>query len=60
MRGTGEQRQLLGTGNIGNQDFDFGEKRTKRIISGEQISHLEGPQKGSLNQFSLNDVPERS
>ena len=24
--GTGEQRQFLGTGNIENQDFDFGEQ----------------------------------
>ena len=25
MRGTGERRQFWGTGNKGNQDFDFGE-----------------------------------
>ena len=25
LRGTGEQRQFWGTGNIGNQDFDFRE-----------------------------------
>ena len=31
MRGTGEQRQFWGTGNIENQDFGFGEQGTKAI-----------------------------
>ena len=31
MRGTGEQRQSWGTGNIENQDFGFGEQGTKAI-----------------------------
>ena len=31
MSGTGEQRHLWGTGNIGNQDFDLGEQGNKVI-----------------------------
>ena len=31
MRGTGEQRQFWGTGNIENQDFVFGEQGKKAI-----------------------------
>ena len=34
LRGTGEQRQYWGTGNIRKQIFDFG--GTSRFISGEQ------------------------
>ena len=29
--GTWEQRQFWGTGNIGNEDFDFGEQGNKAI-----------------------------
>ena len=29
MRGTGAQRQFWGTGNIGNDDFDFGQQGNK-------------------------------
>ena len=31
-KGTGEQRQFLGTGNIENQDFDFGEQAKMTIF----------------------------
>ena len=31
MRGTGAQRQFWGTGNVGNDDFDFGQQRNKAI-----------------------------
>ena len=31
MRGTGEQRQVLGIGNMGNQNFYFGEHGNKAI-----------------------------
>ena len=31
QKGTGEQRQFWGTGNIENQDFDFGEQGSKAI-----------------------------
>ena len=31
MRGTGAQRQFWGTGNIGNDDFDFGQQGNKVI-----------------------------
>ena len=30
-QGTAEQRHFWGTGNIGNQDFDFGEQGNKAI-----------------------------
>ena len=33
LMGTGEQRQFWGTRNKENQDFDFGEKGIKRVIS---------------------------
>ena len=36
MRGTWEQRQFWGTGNIGNADLIFRNKRTMRFISVEQ------------------------
>ena len=36
LKGTGEQRQFWGTGNIENQDFDFGEQGKMQIFSGEQ------------------------
>ena len=32
MRGTGEQRQLWGSRNIENQDFDFGEQGNEAIL----------------------------
>ena len=31
MRGTGAQRQFGGTGNVGNDDFDFGQQGSKAI-----------------------------
>ena len=31
MRGTGAQGQFWGTGNIGNDDFDFGQQGNKAI-----------------------------
>ena len=31
MRGTGAQRQFWGTGNVGNDDFDFGQQGNKAI-----------------------------
>ena len=31
MRGTGAQRKFWGTGNIGNDDFDFGQQGTKQL-----------------------------
>ena len=32
LKGTGEQRQFWGTGNIENQDFDFGEQGKMPIV----------------------------
>ena len=32
LKGTGEQRHLRGTGNIENQDFDFGNKGKCRFF----------------------------
>ena len=54
LKGTGEQRQLGGTGNIENQDFDLGEQGKMLIFSREQgnryppplpspLHHLGGP-----------------
>ena len=31
MRGTGAQRQFWETGNVGNDDFDFGQQENKAI-----------------------------
>ena len=31
MKGTGAQRQFWGTGNVGNDDFDFGQQKNKAI-----------------------------
>ena len=45
MRGTVEQMQFWGIGNIENQDFDFGEQGNKAIYfrgAREQISPWEG------------------
>ena len=42
----GEQRQFWRTGNIGNQDFDFGEQGNEAIFfrgTREQVPHLGGP-----------------
>ena len=36
LKGTGEQRQLWGTGNIENQDFDFGEQGKCRFFQGNK------------------------
>ena len=36
LRGTGEQKQYLGTGDIRKQIFDFGTRGTRQFISGEQ------------------------
>ena len=36
LKGTGEQRLFWGTGNIENEDFDFGEQGKMPIFSGEQ------------------------
>ena len=48
LKGTGGQRQFWGTGNIENQDFDFGEQGKMPIDffqgNKEQVSHaLGGP-----------------
>ena len=46
LKGTWEQRQFWGIGNIENQDIDFGEQGKMPIFSGEQgnrYSPLGGP-----------------
>ena len=46
LKGTGEQRQILGTGNIENQDFDFGKQGKMPICFGgtrAQVPALGGP-----------------
>ena len=47
LRGTGEQRQCLGTGNIRKQIFDYGEQGNKPIYfrgTRDQVpDHLGGP-----------------
>ena len=45
MKGTGEQRQFWRTGNIKNQDFDFGEQRKMPIFSGKQSTPSGRPSK---------------
>ena len=50
MRGTGEQRQFWETGNIGNEDFDFGEQENKAIYfrrTREQVPPT--PERASLH-----------
>ena len=70
LKGTGEQRQFWGTGNIENQDFDFGEQGKTLIFfrgTREQIpphppppthtpgrASLEAPQQGASNEYPLN------
>ena len=48
MKGTGEQRQFWGTGNIEHQDFDLGEKGKMPIFSGEQGNRCH-PREGLMN-----------
>ena len=43
LKGTGEQRQFGGTGNIENQDFDLGEQGKMLIFSGEQGNRYPPP-----------------
>ena len=45
LKETRKQRQFWGTGNIENEDFDFGEQGKMTIFSGEQGNryHLGGP-----------------
>ena len=42
----GEQRQFWGTGNIENQNFDFGEQEKMSIFSGEQRNRYPPPPLG--------------
>ena len=41
LKGTGEQRRFGGTGNIENQDFDFGEQGNRYPWEGLNIGHLQ-------------------
>ena len=51
MRGTGDQRQCLGAGNIGNQDFDFGEQGSKAMyFSGTRKQPWEDLTKGKCQE----------
>ena len=36
MKRTAEQKQFWGTGNIGNQDFDFGEQEQSGLFQGNK------------------------
>ena len=47
MSGTGAQRQFWGTGNIGNDDFDFGQQGNKanepEHDTANKMTHAHGP-----------------
>ena len=43
VKGTGEQKQFWGTGNIENQDFDFWEQGKMPFFPGEQVNRYPVP-----------------
>ena len=43
LKGTGDQRQFWGTGNIENQDFDFGEQGKMPIFQGNKGTGTPAP-----------------
>ena len=43
LKGMGEQRQFWGTGNIENQDFDFGEQGKMPIFSRDKGNRYPRP-----------------
>ena len=53
LKGTGEQRQFWGIGNIENQDFDFGEQGKMTIFfrgTREQVPSLGGPHQNYMSR----------
>ena len=55
MKGTWEQRQFWGTGNIESQDFNFGEQGNKAVYfrgTREKVTPLRGPQQVQLGALT--------